>query len=102
MGPNMRGAPDPINGLQRQFYGKNPMGLYDNAQVDKDIEQALVTFDSTARGQLISDAFQQIYNDYAVVPIVSGVTAYATSKDIVFTPAACDPAVIYLKNITHK
>jgi peptide/nickel transport system substrate-binding protein len=102
MGPNMRGAPDPINGLQRQFYGKNPMGLYANAQVDSDIEKALVTFDNTERGKLIADAFGQIYKDIAVAPIVSGVTAYATSKDITFTPAAVDPAVIYLKNINRK
>jgi ABC-type transport system substrate-binding protein len=102
MGPNMRGSPDPINGLQRQFYGKNPMGMYANAQVDADIEQALVTYDNAARGELIADAFALIYADVAVAPIVSGVTAYGTSPDLVFTPAAVDPAVIYLKNIARK
>jgi peptide/nickel transport system substrate-binding protein len=98
----MRGAPDPINGLQRQFYGKNPMGMYANAQVDSDIEKAMVTFDNTERGKLIADAFGQIYKDVAVIPIVSGVTAYATGKDLVFTPAANDPAVLFLKNIARK
>jgi len=98
----MRGAPDPINGLQRQFYGKNPMGMYANAQVDSDIEKAVVTFDNTERGKLIADAYGQIYKDIAVVPIVAGVTTYATGKDLVFTPAANDPAVLCLKNIARK
>jgi peptide/nickel transport system substrate-binding protein len=102
MGPMMRGAPDPIGGLQRQFYGKNPMGMYANAQVDTDIEQGVVTFDNAKRGALIADAFANIYKDVAVAPIVAGVTAYATSKDLVFTPAAVDPAVLYLKNISKK
>ncbi|MCX8031902.1 MAG: ABC transporter substrate-binding protein [Thermoleophilia bacterium] len=102
MGPLMRGSPDPIIGLQRQFYGKNPMGMYENPQVDADIEQALVTYDNTKRGQLIADAFKRIYEDVAVAPIVAGVVAYATSPDLVFTPAACDPAVLYLKNIARK
>lgn len=102
MGPNMRGSPDPINGLQRQFYGKNPMGMYANAQVDMDIEKALTTYDNTERGKLIADAFANIYKDVAVAPLVSGVTAYATSPDLVFEPAAVDPAVLYLKNITRK
>lgn len=102
MGPLMRGSPDPIIGLQRQFYGKNPMGMYENPQVDADIEQALVTYDNAKRGQLIADAFKRIYEDVAVAPIVAGVVAYATSPDLVFTPAACDPAVLYLKNIARK
>ncbi|OFW56668.1 MAG: hypothetical protein A2133_05980 [Actinobacteria bacterium RBG_16_64_13] len=102
MGPMMRGAPDPIGGLQRQFYGKNPMGMYTNPQVDTDIEQAVVTFDNAKRGEFIADAFANIYKDVAVAPIVAGATAYATSKDLVFTPAAVDPAVLYLKNIARK
>ncbi len=102
MGPMMRGAPDPINGLQRQFHGKNPMGMYANPQVDADIEQGLVTFDNDKRGALIADAFSHIYKDVAVAPIVAGVTAYATSADLVFVPAAMDPAVLYLKNISKK
>jgi len=102
MGPLMRGAPDPIGSLQRQFYGKNPMGMYANAQVDSDIEQGLITFDNTQRGALISDAFQNVYDDYAVAPIVAGVTAYGTAADLVFTPANYDPAVLLLKNISAK
>ena len=102
MGPLMRGSPDPIIGLQRQFYGKNPMGMYENPQVDADIEEALVTYDNAKRGQLIADAYKHIYDDVAVAPIVAGVVAYATSPDVVFTPAACDPAVLYLKNIARK
>jgi peptide/nickel transport system substrate-binding protein len=102
MGPNMRGSPDPINGLQRQFYGKNPMGMYASDIVDAAIEEALVTYDNTRRGELIATAFGQIYKDVAVAPIVSGVTAYATSPELVFTPVAADPAVILLKNIALK
>lgn len=102
MGPNMRGAPDPINGLQRQFYGKNPMGLYASDVVDAAIEEALVTYDNAKRGELIAKAFQQIYDDVAVAPIVSGVTAYATSPDLTFTPVGADPAVILLANIARK
>jgi len=61
-----------------------------------------VTFDNAKRGELIADAFTNIYNDVAVAPIVAGVTAYATSPELVFVPAAVDPAVLYLKNLSLK
>lgn len=102
MSPAMRGSPDPIIGLQRQFYGKNPMGVYANPQVDADIEQAVTTYDNAKRGQLIADAYANIAKDFAVAPIVAGVTAYATAENLVFTPAAQDPAVIYLSHIAAK
>jgi len=102
MSPAMRGTPSAVIGLQRQFYGKNPMGVYENAQVDADIEQAVATYDDTKRGELIADAFANISKDVAVAPIVAGVTAYATSKNLTFVPAAQDPAVIYLSHISAK
>jgi peptide/nickel transport system substrate-binding protein len=102
MSPVMRGSPDPIIGLQRQFYSKNPMGVYANAEVDAAIEEGIATYDNTRRGELISDAYGNIYKDIAVAPIVAGVTAYATAKNLTFTPAAQDPAVIYLSHIAAK
>jgi peptide/nickel transport system substrate-binding protein len=102
MSPAMRGTPNAVIGLQRQFFSKNPMGVYANAQVDTDIEQAAATYDNTKRGQLIADAFATIAKDFAVAPIVAGVTAYGTSKNITFVPAAQDPAVIYLSHISAK
>lgn len=102
MSPAMRATPDPIIGLQRQFYGNNPMGVYNNPQVNADIEEGIATYDNTKRGELISDAFANIYNDVAVAPIVAGVVAYATADNLDFTPAAQDPAVIYLSHISAK
>ncbi len=87
----MRGTPDPIIGLQRQFYGKNPMGVYSNPQVDTDIEEAIATYDNTKRGALISNAFANIYKDIAVAPIVAGVTAYAHSEEPDVHPGGAGP-----------
>jgi peptide/nickel transport system substrate-binding protein len=102
MNAQMRGSPDPIIGLQRQFYGKSPMGVYSNPRVDKDIEEGIATYDNTKRGVLISDAFANISRDIAVAPIVAGVVAYGSAKNLQFTPAAQDPAVIYLSHIAAK
>ena len=103
MSPIMRGSPDPIIGLQRQFYGKNPMGVYSNAAGRRGHRRGASPRTTTPGAESSSRMpSRNIYKDIAVAPIVAGVTAYATGEDLVFTPAAQDPAVIYLSHIAAK
>ncbi|GAB7539664.1 ABC transporter substrate-binding protein [Burkholderia sp. 3C] len=59
---------------------------YSNPRVDALLQQASQTFDTTARRQLLADAADVAFRDYAIVPLYFPVDYWAARGGVIFHP----------------
>lgn len=103
-GPALQHNPDPVVGLQMYFLSNNPMGIYSNPDLDKIINQALVTVDNSQRAALIKQAEAIINSDLPVIPICQNVSVMMMKSNLSFTPtdAGIPGCGFYIKNLRVK
>ncbi|OGO21139.1 MAG: hypothetical protein A2144_02000 [Chloroflexi bacterium RBG_16_50_9] len=102
MTPAFANWPEPTRGLQLQFYGVNPMGMYANPQLDAIIDQALATMDDKQRGEVIKQAYNLINNEEPIVNIMSSISIYTMKTNIDYTPNKQGTRMISIKDVKVK
>lgn len=76
---------EPTVVLQMFYDSRVPISWYGTPATDKLIDQATVTIDSTQRGDLIKQVFQQIDKDLPIIPIYRLVDVFSYKSNIVYT-----------------
>lgn len=68
--------------------GASNSGRYSNPEIDKLVQQALLTMDEAARNALLAQASELTFNDYALVPLHHEVSVWAAKKSITYETRA--------------
>ena len=68
--------------------GASNSGRYSNSEIDKLVQQALLTMDEAARNALLAQASELTFNDYALVPLHHEVSVWAARKGITYETRA--------------
>ena len=78
---------------EKSARGETNLGGYCNKQLDALTDQILGESDQTKRNQLIKQAFQIAYDDYAYIPLHQQALAWGISKSLKLTQRA-DNAIV--------
>ena len=78
---------------EKSARGETNLGGYCNKQVDALADQVLGESDQAKRNQLIKQAFQLAFDDYAYIPLHQQALAWGVSKSLKLTQRA-DNAVV--------
>ena len=81
------GNPEPAINLTNGFYFKKDNTLFYDEELNKLIDQVLVTADNAARAKLVNQAYKRINDTMPFIPIFTEVTCFAWKNNIVYTPS---------------
>lgn len=81
------GNPDPSINLTNGFYFKKDNTLFYDEELNKIIDQILVTPDDTERAKLVNQAYTIINDTLPFLPIFTEVTCFAFKSNIQYTPS---------------
>lgn len=98
--PAVANQPDPVRGLSLVFHSSSPICTHFFDEVDALIDEALVTIDDTARGELIKQCFEILNDEMPNIQILTAVRIYAMQPDVEFTPTEYMYGLILVKDIS--
>jgi peptide/nickel transport system substrate-binding protein len=84
------------------FLSRTANALYNTPKLDVIIDNAMSTFDNTARGELIKQAFRIINEDEPQVQILSTVSIFTSRSNIKIKPTKITNAFLLVKDIKFK
>lgn len=93
---------DPTEALGVAFHSRVPFSPFRSAEVDALIDLARAEVDPVKRDPLIRDAYRQLYEDVAIVPLWNFQAVYATAEGVDFTPTQQFFPIVTLRHVTFE
>lgn len=93
---------DPTEALAVAFHSRVPFSPFRSAEVDALIDAARAEVNPENRDPLIRDAYRQLYDDVAIVPLWNFQAVYATAPGVDFTPTAQFFPIVTLRHVTFE